>query len=44
MKRFSNHIGEILATVTDILQPRDFADLEKYGFADLPGDGPKRAG
>jgi internalin A len=42
MKQFSNHVGEILAIVTDILQPRDFAELEKYGFADLPDEGPKR--
>jgi internalin A len=36
MKEFSNHISEILATVTDILQPRDFEQLIKYGFSDGP--------
>ena len=39
MKSFSHHIGEILATVTDILQPRNFEELEKYGFSDIPGAG-----
>jgi internalin A len=42
MKDFSHHIGEILATVTDILQPRDFEELKSYGFSDAPGGG--RAG
>jgi internalin A len=32
MKDFSRHIGDILTTVTDILQPRTFEDFEKYGF------------
>jgi hypothetical protein len=29
-------IGDILATVTDILQPRSFEEPERYGFADPP--------
>ncbi len=32
MKDFSHHIGDILETITDILQPRSFEELEKYGF------------
>jgi hypothetical protein len=32
MKDFSHHIGNILATVTDILQPRSFDEFEKYAF------------
>src|ERR1700730_8844715 len=37
MKSFSHQIGEILATVTDILQPKEFEQLVKYGFFDCPG-------
>ena len=40
MKDFSSHIGDILTTVADIVQPRTFEDLEKYGFADPKGDPP----
>jgi internalin A len=36
MKEFARQIGNILATVTDILQPRTFEELERYGFADPP--------
>jgi internalin A len=32
MKKFSREIGDILASVTDILQPRDFEEFEQYGF------------
>ena len=32
MKDFSSHIGDILTTVADIVQPSTFEDLEKYGF------------
>ena len=32
MKGFSRDVGNILATVTDILQPQTFADLVQYGF------------
>jgi internalin A len=32
MKTFSSQIGNILATVTDILQPRNFEELERFGF------------
>ncbi|SUS04594.1 Leucine-rich repeat (LRR) protein (fragment) [uncultured Defluviicoccus sp.] len=34
MREFSRNVSDILATVADILQPRDFEDLVKYGFAD----------
>jgi internalin A len=36
MKDFAHHIGDILAAVADILQPRDFEELERYGFGDVP--------
>ena len=36
MKQFEYQIGDILATVTDILQPRTFEELKLYGFADPP--------
>jgi internalin A len=32
-KDISHHIGDLLATVTDILQPRSFEEFEQYGFA-----------
>jgi internalin A len=34
MKDFSHHIGDILTTVADILQPRSFEEFEKYGLDD----------
>jgi internalin A len=37
MKAFYEQIGEILATVTDILQPQDFEQLKAYGFSDGSG-------
>jgi internalin A len=40
MKKFANEIGDILATVADILQPRDFDEFAKYGFSDRPPDAP----
>ena len=36
MKDFSYHIGDILETVTDILQPRSFEEFEKYGLSETP--------
>ncbi|VUX45208.1 conserved hypothetical protein [Candidatus Defluviicoccus seviourii] len=33
-RAFSRDVSGILGTVADILQPRDFEDLVKYGFAD----------
>jgi len=35
MKKFSRQIGDMLATVADILQPRDFEELKKCGFSDV---------
>jgi internalin A len=32
MKKFARQIGDILSTVADIVQPRDFEQLERYGF------------
>jgi internalin A len=40
MRKFANEIGDILATVADILQPRDFEEFVKYGFSDRPPETP----
>jgi hypothetical protein len=32
MREFSRNVGDILATVADIRQPRSFDDLMTYGF------------
>jgi hypothetical protein len=37
MQDFVNHVGDILAMFANIVQPRSFEDLKKYGF-----DGPPR--
>jgi internalin A len=34
MKEFFYHIGDILATVADIVQPKTFEELERYGLLD----------
>ncbi len=34
MQDFVNHIGDVLATFGNIVQPRSFDDLVKYGFDD----------
>jgi internalin A len=34
MKEFFYHIGDILATVADILQPKNFEEFERYGLQD----------
>ncbi|MBX3516637.1 MAG: toll/interleukin-1 receptor domain-containing protein [Rhodospirillales bacterium] len=34
MREFSRNVSDILATVADILQPRDFEELREYGFRD----------
>jgi internalin A len=34
MRDFSRNVSDILATVADVLQPRDFEDLVEYGFSD----------
>jgi hypothetical protein len=34
MLEFVNHVGNILATFANIVQPRSFEDLMKYGFDD----------
>jgi internalin A len=41
MKKFASEIGDILATVADVLQPRDFDEFVKYGFSDRPPDAPQ---
>lgn len=35
MQEFAHRVGDILALVMDIVQPRTFEELEKYGFDDL---------
>jgi internalin A len=40
MKKFANEIGDILWTVADTLQPRDFDEFVKYGFSDRQPDAP----
>jgi internalin A len=42
MREFSFHIGDILATVADVLQPRSFDELVKYGFNPHSGKSRKR--
>ena len=32
MGEFYHHVGDILATLADIVQPRSFEELRKYGF------------
>lgn len=34
MREFSRDVSDILATAADVLQPHDFEELVKYGFAD----------
>lgn len=36
MQQFINHIGDVLAAFANIVQPRSFDDLIKYGFNDPP--------
>ncbi|MDZ4289669.1 MAG: toll/interleukin-1 receptor domain-containing protein [Prosthecobacter sp.] len=33
MKDFANRVGDILAIIADTLLPRDFVELERYGFS-----------
>jgi len=40
MRKFTSQVGDILATIADIVQPRTFEDFEKYGLDD-PGTGGK---
>ena len=34
MRHFASHVGEILAHLTDILQPQDLDELELYVFGE----------
>ena len=36
MQRFYTQVPDILGTLADIVQPRSFDDLERYGFNDSP--------
>ncbi len=37
MQQFAHNVSDILALFADIVQPRSFEELEKYGFDDPPG-------
>jgi hypothetical protein len=37
MQRFYLQVGDILAAVSDIVQPRSIEQLKEYGFRDVPG-------
>jgi internalin A len=41
LKKFAHQVGDILATIADIVQPRSFEEFEKYGLdpPDSPEDG-----
>jgi hypothetical protein len=34
MQDFVNHVGDVLASFANIVQPRTFEDLQRYGFDD----------
>jgi len=36
MQRFYTQVADILGTLADIVQPRTFEELERYGLADPP--------
>jgi hypothetical protein len=36
MRNFYTHVADILGTIADIVQPRTFEELERYGFNDPP--------
>jgi internalin A len=39
MLDFAHHVGDILHTMADIVQPRSFEELVQYGLSDLtPAD------
>ena len=38
MRNFYTQVSDILGTLADIMQPRTFEDLERYGFSALPDE------
>ena len=36
MQTFYTQVADILGTLADIVQPRTFEELKRYGFEDLP--------
>jgi internalin A len=40
IRKFAHETADILATVADVLQPRDFDEFVAYGFNDRPPDAP----
>lgn len=36
MQMFAHSVGDVLAAFADIVQPRTFEALQKYGFDDPP--------
>jgi hypothetical protein len=41
MQRFYTEVADILGTLADIVQPRTFEELERYGLADPARDAPR---
>jgi internalin A len=39
MRDFAGHVGDILQSVADRVQPRNFDEFLEYGFDDPPGGG-----
>ena len=39
MRDFAGHVGDILQSVADRVQPRNFDEFLAYGFDDPPGGG-----
>jgi hypothetical protein len=35
MKKFAHQVGDILAAVADVIQPRSFEEFKTYGLLDL---------
>lgn len=35
MQDFAHRVGDVLSTIADVVQPRSFEELEKYGLDDL---------
>ena len=44
MQRFFTQVADILGTLADIVQPRTFEELERYGFDDLAHEASPDAG
>ena len=38
MQKFSHEVGDILAAIADIVQPRTYEEFEQYALQDLIGE------